>query len=128
MPPTKRKGQRPAQSRKTPKPKPKIRLTVVKAIIQADWLVWSLLLFFGYRKEPREDQNMPPTKRKGQRPAQSRKTPKPKPKIRLTVVKAIIQEYLQQARKQMEAKEDGMERLIRWLRPVKPRTKKKKAG
>lgn len=66
---------------------------------------------------------MPPAKRKRQRPARSRKTAKPK--IRLTVVKAIIQEYLQQARKQMEYEQDGMERLIRWLRPAKPRAKKK---
>lgn len=78
---------------------------------------------------------MPPVKRRGQsRPVRSRKTPKTKqkwtakPKIRLTVVKAIIQAYLQQARKQMKTEEDGMERLIRALRPAKPRAKRKKAG
>ena len=78
---------------------------------------------------------MPSAKRKRQdRQARSPKTPltKPKrtakPKIRLTVVKAIIQAYLQQARKRMGTEEDGMERLIRWLRPAKPKAKKKKAG
>jgi len=73
---------------------------------------------------------MPPSKRKGKgRPAQSshrrltRRTTKPR--IRLTVIKAIIQAYLQQARKQIETEEDGMDRLIRALRRMK---KRRKAG
>jgi len=78
--------------------------------------------------------------RKGKgRPTQLRHTPHTKlkrrptrrttkPRIRLTVVKAIIQAYLQQARKQIETEEDGMDRLLRALRQPKPRAKKKKAG
>lgn len=76
---------------------------------------------------------MPPAKGKSQR-RPARRTPKAKPKrpakpkLRLAVIKEIIRSYLQEARKQLEYEQDGMDRLIRALQRPKPRVKKKKAG
>jgi hypothetical protein len=48
-----------------------------------------------------------------------------KPIIRLAAIKAIIQKALKEARKQVEAEGDGMDRLIRALRKGKSNPRKK---
>ena len=73
----------------------------------------------GPAKSPRSGPKSPQAKRK--------RRPTAKPKLRLAAIKAMIQSFLKDARKHVEAEEDGMDRLIRALRRPKSKPKKKAA-
>lgn len=76
------------------------------------------------------------TSKRQAKPAQPiENAPKPKSarvpakrKIPLAVIKSIIRDGLQLAKLRIQYEEDGMDRLIRALREVKPRAKRRKAG
>lgn len=75
-----------------------------------------------------------PSKRRAAKPARpipkSAKPPRSgvRKKIPLAVLQAIIRKGLQQAKLRLQYEEDGMQRLLRALREVKPAAKRRKAG